>query len=144
VRAHFERAADGVCPECAGRTTTTLERVANPDATAPTATSGDGHALEAIADCQQCGNHLAFPVGLLALDDPDVVRVLEKRGLDPGATPFWELPVLDDDAVAQRGTDPLEATVTIRKPDAASADHAESALDVVVTADLDARITENH
>ncbi|NHN41614.1 helix-turn-helix transcriptional regulator [Halorubellus sp. JP-L1] len=144
VRSHFALAADGVCPECAGRTTRGLEVVADPDETAPTATRGDGHALEAVADCEQCGNHLAFPVGLLALEDPDVAAALADRGLDPGTTPFWELPVLDDDAVTASGTDPLEATVAVRGFDAADISDAPDVVHVVVTADLDVRVTEDH
>jgi len=130
VRSHFALAADGVCPECAGRTATGLETVTDPEETAPTATRGDGHALEAVADCEQCGNHLAFPVGLLALDDPDVVAALADRGHDPETTPFWRLPVLAEDAVARSDTDPLEATVAIGDDDAPA---------VVVSADLDVR-----
>jgi ribosomal protein S27E len=141
VRSHFALAADGVCPECAGRTATALEAVAHPEETTPTATRGDGHALEAVADCEQCGNHLAFPVGLLALDDPAVDAALADRGFDPGTTPFWELPVLDDDAVTPSGTDPLEATVAVGDddPHEATVTVGDDALTVTVTADLDVR-----
>jgi len=168
VRSHFSLAADGVCPECAGRTTTTLEPVPDPDRTEPTTTRGDGHTVEAVADCERCGNHLTFPVGLLALDHPAVDAWARTHDLTDDATddatgdatddatgdatPFWTLPVLDDDAVDRTATDPLEATITLAGTDhedthagtdhedtLAGTDH-EDTLAVTVTDDLDVQL----
>lgn len=150
VRSHFSLAVDGVCPECAGAMRAALATV---DRGSVNETRGDGHDVQAVADCDQCGNHLTLPVGCVLLDDPAVLAWCRDHDVAVDDRPFWRVPFLvADDAVARTGTDPLEATVTIVEYDdveedddcdaaASAADDGDSpSVDVIVTADLDVHV----
>jgi len=140
VRSHFALAVDGVCPECAGRTTRSLATAERPDSTD---TRGDGHPLEAIADCEQCGNHLTLPVGCVLLGAPAVLARAAVTDVGRLNRPFWQVPELVDDAhVTRTGDDPLEATVSIPAGDGDEGSDPGRALAVTVTADLDVRVPD--
>jgi ribosomal protein S27E len=141
VRSHFALAVAGVCPECAGRATRSLATADTPDSTD---TRGDGHALEAVADCEQCGNHLTLPVGCVLLDAPRVLAWATANDVDLVDRPFWLIPELVDDAhVTRTGDDPLEATLTIPATDD---EHVvtdpDDALAVTALDDLDVRVPD--
>ncbi|WP_323675272.1 ArsR family transcriptional regulator [Halorubellus sp. PRR65] len=124
TRSHFALGVDGVCPECAGPMRTRLARVEGEN---PTDTRGDGHAVQAVADCETCGNHLTLPVGCVLLADPRTVALAADHGIDLVERPYWQVPQLVGDARVERtGTDPLEATVSL-----------DADMTVTVTADLD-------
>jgi len=75
-------AADGVCPECNGKMTTTV-----------THDTEDYLGLEARVDheCQQCRHQLYSAAGLLLLDQSDVVTFHREHGVDLCTTPYWDL-----------------------------------------------------
>jgi ribosomal protein S27E len=128
VRSHFALAVDGVCPECAGRMRTALATVEDAP-TDQTDTRGDGHAVQAVADCETCGNHLTLPVGCALLADPRTLALARDRGVDLVDRPYWRVPQLVDDARVERtDSSPLEATVSL-----------DADATVTVTSDLDVR-----
>jgi len=141
VRSHFALAVDGVCPECAGRTTRRLEAV-DPDAPAPTATRGDGHGVVAVADCGQCGNHLTVPVGFAALADPDIRARYRRQGHAVDDRPFWRVPALvaadvvaPADGASPADGAPRAVTVALPRDDAAAASLAVTVTDDLAVAD---------
>lgn len=75
-------AADGVCPECNGRMTTTIR----PD-------SEEYLGLEVRVDhqCEQCHHQLYSAVGLSLLDQSDVVTFHRDHGIDLCTKPYWDL-----------------------------------------------------
>jgi hypothetical protein len=124
VRSHFALALSGTCPECAGPTRTRLAHVDRDD---PNATRGDGHAFEATADCETCGNHLTLPVGCVLLASPRALALAADHDVDLVDRPYWRVPELvGDDHVTATTREPLEALVAL------TADAT-----VRVTADLD-------
>lgn len=99
--------ADGVCPECNGRMETTVS-------------SGDDfHGLDVRVnhECRRCRHHVATSVGLVLLDDADVVSFYRDHDVDLNEVPFWTLEwivtdrhteVLEEDRSRVRVTVPLE------------------------------------
>lgn len=75
-------AADGVCPECNGRMTTTITR-----------DEEDYLGLEVRVDheCEQCRHSLYSAVGLSLLDQSDVVTFHRDHGVDLCTKPYWDL-----------------------------------------------------
>ena len=75
-------AADGVCPECNGRMTTTVTR-----------DTEDFLGLEVRVDheCEQCHHSLYSAVGLSLLDQSDVVTFHRDHGVDLCTKPYWDL-----------------------------------------------------
>lgn len=73
--------ADGVCPECNGRMKTTIM---HPE---------DFHGLDVRVnhDCQRCQHRVSSSVGLVLLDDAEVVSFYRDHGVDLNAVPFWTL-----------------------------------------------------
>jgi hypothetical protein len=102
-------AADGVCPVCSGRMTTTLSREG--------ACCLDV-SLRADHVCQQCRHELCSPVGLVLLDEAVVVAFYDDHGIDLSERPYWTLPwCVSDEYTAVEGTDPWRVTVTIELAD---------------------------
>lgn len=102
-------ANDGVCPECAGRTTTTIE------------SDGEcclGVDLRADHVCGQCDHTLCSAVGLGLLDHSAVVAFYEDHGIDLGATPYWRLEwCVSAECVDVRSADPWRIDVEIELED---------------------------
>ncbi len=102
-------AADGVCPECSGKMTSHVER------------EGDcciGSDIRVEHVCQQCGHSLCSAIGLVLLDQSDVVHFHREHGVDLNGTPYWELPwCVSDRDTEVHSTDPLSVTVTIELAD---------------------------
>lgn len=120
-------AADGVCPECSGRTHTEI------------VTGGSECDLDlqvhARHVCEHCGNVLCSPVGLRFLDHSEVVSFYRDHGISLSDRPYWSLEWCVDDEYTT--VDPSEEiTVEIRMP----ADDSE--LRVVVDDDLEVQSTE--
>jgi hypothetical protein len=98
-------AADGVCPECNGKMHSEVER------------GGDcclGADLRVEHECAQCGHSLCSAVGLVLLDQSDVVTFHREHGVDLNATPYWRLPwcVSDRHTTVER-EDPLRIAVDV-------------------------------
>jgi hypothetical protein len=75
--------ADGVCPECSGRMETTLFRV--PD--------DDPFDLDVRVEheCQRCQHTIVSSVGLVLLDDAEIVSFYRDHGVDLNKVPYWTL-----------------------------------------------------
>ncbi|MFT4889854.1 MAG: DNA-binding transcriptional ArsR family regulator [Halobacteriales archaeon] len=120
-------AADGVCPECSGRTHTEI-------------VSGGSECdldLEVHARhvCEHCGHALCSPVGLRFLDHSEVVSFYRDHGVSLSDRPYWTLEWCVDDEYTT--VDPgEEITVEIRMP------AGDSELRIVVDEDLEVRSTE--
>jgi DNA-binding transcriptional ArsR family regulator len=98
-------AADGVCPECNGRMTTTV-----------THDTEDYLGLEVRVDheCEQCRHQLYSAVGLSLLDQSDVVTFHREHGVDLCTTPYWHLAwCVSDQHTTVRSEDPWEILVEI-------------------------------
>ncbi|WP_323674619.1 ArsR family transcriptional regulator [Halorubellus sp. PRR65] len=98
-------AADGVCPECNGKMESEVER------------GGDcclGADLRVEHECAQCGHSLCSAVGLVLLDQSDVVTFHREHGVDLNGTPYWQLPwcVSDHHTTVER-EDPLRVAVDV-------------------------------
>ncbi|ELZ39579.1 ArsR/SmtB family transcription factor [Halorubrum tebenquichense] len=103
VRHHYCLAADGVCPECTGTVETDLVRT--PDE--------EGQAVAVEHACRRCSYDLRSTVGLLLLDDPDVLRFHADRGVDLSSTPFWEFDwCVSDAATTVVSEEPLRVRLT--------------------------------
>ncbi|WP_276273726.1 DUF7351 domain-containing protein [Haloarcula litorea] len=98
-------AADGVCPECAGRMATEITR------------EGDcclDVAVRAEFTCQRCRHRLCSPVGLSLLDDSTVAAFYDDHGVDLAARPYWTLPwCVDDEYTTVASTDPWRVRVRV-------------------------------
>lgn len=98
-------AKDGVCPDCNGRTETTIVR-------------GDdcclGAGIHAIHECQQCETELCSAVGLGLLDHSRVVGFYESHGISLSDTPYWQLEwCVDDGCITVLDEDPWELRIEI-------------------------------
>ena len=102
-------AADGVCPECNGKMESHVER------------GGDcclGADLRVEHECAQCGHSLCSAVGLVLLDQSDVVTFHREHGVDLNGTPYWQLPwCVSDHHTTLESEDPLELSVEITLDD---------------------------
>ncbi|KTG28444.1 winged helix-turn-helix domain-containing protein [Haloferax profundi] len=97
-------AADGVCPECGGTTSTELSRDTDP------------FELDVVVNhrCAQCAYEAVSPVGLVLLDESTVLGFLSSRGDDVCGTPFWRFSwVVGDDALTIVDDDPWRISVRI-------------------------------
>jgi len=118
-------AADGVCPECNGKMHSHVER------------GGDcclGADLRVEHECAQCGHSLCSAVGLVLLDQSDVVTFHREHGVDLNATPYWQLPwCVSDHHTTLESEDPLRVRVDIPLDDETmrvTLDEAFQAVDV--------------
>jgi DNA-binding transcriptional ArsR family regulator len=97
--------ADGVCPACNGRMTAELER--DPEAHPE---------FETIVhhECDRCGNHIPSSIGLVLLDDAEVVAFYRDHGIDLNAVPFWTLAwCVSDEYTTVLDTDPWRVEVAV-------------------------------
>jgi hypothetical protein len=121
-------AKDGVCPECNGRVETAIER------------GGDcclGASLHAEHVCQQCGHELCSAVGLVLLDQSEVVAFCEAQGIAVSETPYWRFGwCVDDDPVTVVSEDPWRLRVAVTAGGAALAATVDGDLSVLETAPL--------
>ncbi|WP_435334006.1 DUF7351 domain-containing protein [Haloarchaeobius sp. TZWWS8] len=98
-------AADGVCPECAGRMASTVEQGSD---------CCLGLDLRVVHRCAQCGHSLCSAVGLLLLDQSDVATFHRDHGVDLHNTPYWQLPwCVSDHATELVSEDPWGIAVSI-------------------------------
>ncbi|MFB6118907.1 winged helix-turn-helix domain-containing protein [Halosegnis sp.] len=75
--------ADGVCPECSGRMETHLfDTRDDPDADLD---------VRVEHECQRCHHTIHSSVGLVLLDDAEVVSFYRDHGIDLNAVPYWTL-----------------------------------------------------
>lgn len=109
--------ADGVCPECSGRMETHVFDVREED---------DALDVRVDHECQRCHHTIHSSVGLVLLDDAEVVSFYRDHGIDLNAVPYWTLEwcVTDEYTTVDRvgGDDPGDAwriTVTIPVDDEA-------------------------
>ncbi|WP_435359627.1 DUF7351 domain-containing protein [Haloarchaeobius sp. DFWS5] len=102
-------AADGVCPECAGKMQSTIER------------GGEcciGLDLRVEHTCQQCGHSLCSAFGLLLLDQSDTATFHRDHGIDLQDTPYWNLPwCVSDHSTEVVSQDPWEVVVSVTLDD---------------------------
>ncbi|TKX74913.1 ArsR family transcriptional regulator [Halorubrum sp. GN11_10-6_MGM] len=104
VRHHYCLAADGVCPECTGAVETELVRT--PDE--------EGQAVAVEHTCGRCSYDLRSTVGLLLLDDADVLRFHADRGVDLSSVPFWTFDwCVSDAATTVVSEEPLRVRLTV-------------------------------
>ncbi len=98
-------AADGVCPECAGRMHTTLSR------------QGEcclDVSLRAEHICERCRHTLCSPVGLVLLDEAPVVAFYDDHDITLTDRPYWTLPwCVDDSYYSVESSDPWRIAVSI-------------------------------
>lgn len=75
--------ADGVCPECSGRMETHLSE----------ASEENGFDLDVRVEheCQRCHHTIYSSVGLVLLDDAEVVSFYRDHGVDLNTVPYWTL-----------------------------------------------------
>ena len=119
-------AADGVCPECNGRMTTSIRRDQE---------CCLGLEWQVEHRCEQCRHGLCSAVGLSLLDQADVVTFHRERGVDLTAIPYWQLEwCVTDRHTTILSEDPWEIRVTIPVGD--------DALRVTVDGDLVVQRTE--
>ncbi|WP_132056742.1 winged helix-turn-helix domain-containing protein [Halorussus amylolyticus] len=102
-------AADGVCPECNGRMTTTV-------------THDDeaylGLEVRVDHECEQCHHQLYSAVGLSLLDQSDVVTFYRDHGIDLCTKPYWCLAwCVSDEHTTVVSTDPWEIRIEIALDD---------------------------
>jgi DNA-binding transcriptional ArsR family regulator len=103
--------ADGVCPECSGRMETNLFDVKN----------DHGYDLNVRVEheCQRCHHTIYSSVGLVLLDDAEVVSFYRDHGVDLNAVPYWTLEwcVTDEyTTIEQYGDDERPWRITVRVP----------------------------
>jgi hypothetical protein len=98
-------AKDGVCPECNGRMTTTIERGGH---------CCLGATLHADHVCRQCGHELCSAVGLALLEHSAVAAFCADQGVAVSETPYWGFEwCVDDEPVTVRSEDPWEVAVDV-------------------------------
>ncbi|GGL58312.1 transcriptional regulator [Halocalculus aciditolerans] len=104
VRHRHCLAADGVCPECGGRTETELRD------------GDDALGTEYCVShcCRQCNHCVHSPVGLSLLDNSRVVGFCGDHGVELTDHPYWTLAwCVRDDTTTVESRDPLRVTVGI-------------------------------
>ncbi|MDJ1432195.1 helix-turn-helix domain-containing protein [Halostagnicola sp. A-GB9-2] len=100
-------AADGVCPECNGRTESTIVEDADGECCL-------GAGVRVDHDCQQCGHSLCSAVGLQLLDHSAVVSFHRERGVSLDERPYWTLPwCVSDQQTTVLERDPYRLEVDI-------------------------------
>ena len=120
-------AKDGVCPECSGRTETTIEAQRDGDCCL-------GVGLRATHRCRQCAHELCSAVGLGLLDQADVVGFYGDHGRALSGIPYWRLAWCVDDApVTVRSDDPWRLRVDVPLDDETLRVVIDGGLDVVET-----------
>jgi transcription elongation factor Elf1 len=93
--------ADGVCPDCGGHATGTVEQVSREDTDQPPG-AGDSQPPEEAAPwppgsvqlslgCAVCSAGLDCPVALRVLDHPAVVSFYREHGKDVTDRPLWDV-----------------------------------------------------
>ncbi|WP_435347833.1 DUF7351 domain-containing protein [Haloarchaeobius sp. HRN-SO-5] len=98
-------AADGVCPECSGKMTS---HVGHDD----DCCIGSDLRIEHV--CQQCGHSLCSAIGLVLLDQSDVVHFHRDHDVDLNSRPYWTLPwCVSDHQTTVHSVEPLDVTVAI-------------------------------
>ncbi|MFC7235420.1 winged helix-turn-helix domain-containing protein [Halosegnis marinus] len=75
--------ADGVCPECSGRMETRLFDVDGEN--------GFDLDVRVEHECRRCHHTIYSSVGLVLLDDAEVVSFYRDHGIDLNAVPYWTL-----------------------------------------------------
>lgn len=75
--------ADGVCPECSGRMETALYAVGDDDAF--------DLDVRVEHECRRCQHTIFSSVGLVLLDDAEIVSFYRDHGVDLNAVPYWTL-----------------------------------------------------
>ena len=102
-------AADGVCPECNGRMTTTIT---------PDTEKILGLEVRVDHQCERCQHRLHSAVGLSLLDQSDVVSFYRDHGIDLPAEPYWNLDwCVTDEATTVLSEDPWQIRVDISEDD---------------------------
>lgn len=96
--------ADGVCPDCNGRMETRIER------------DPDWESFEVIVhhECARCGRHIPSSIGLVLLDDAEIVAFYRDHGIDLNTVPFWTLEwCISDHYTEVVGENPWRFEVTV-------------------------------
>lgn len=107
VRRLHRLARDGVCPECSGRTRTSIVRESEGECCLDVD-------LRAEYECQQCRHARCSTIGLSLLDRTPVVAFHRDHGIDVDAIPYWRFDwCVGDAGTAVRGTDPWRIDVSI-------------------------------
>ncbi|PSP56380.1 transcriptional regulator [Halobacteriales archaeon QH_7_66_36] len=75
--------ADGVCPECSGRMETHLSEASEEN--------GFDLNVRVEHECQRCHHTIYSSVGLVLLDDAEVVSFYRDHGVDLNTVPYWTL-----------------------------------------------------
>jgi hypothetical protein len=97
------RAALGLCPYCAGRTSTQLRRVE----------SFDGYDVAVTHQCGDCDGRVNSSVGSYAHHHPATKAFCHDHGVDPRG-PAWQFEwCVDPSVTTVEQSDPLRATATI-------------------------------
>lgn len=118
--------ADGVCPECNGRMETSLD-----------VDEGADYDLDVRVEheCQRCQHDIVSSVGLVLLDDAEIVSFYRDHGVDLNRVPYWTLEwCVTDDYVTVESRDPWRLTLTVPLED--------ERLDVQLDGDLNVMETE--
>jgi hypothetical protein len=96
-----------------------------------------GASLHAEHVCQQCGHELCSAVGLVLLDQSEVVAFCEAQGIAVSETPYWRFGwCVDDDPVTVVSEDPWRLRVAVTAGGAALAATVDGDLSVLETAPL--------
>ncbi|WP_255150950.1 winged helix-turn-helix domain-containing protein [Halorarius halobius] len=75
--------ADGVCPECSGRMSTHLYDVDDDEVF--------DMDVRVEHECQRCQHSIVSSVGLVLLDDAEIVSFYRDHGIDLNTVPYWTL-----------------------------------------------------
>lgn len=85
---------DGVCPDCGGAVTVTIESASGSELTALDERDPDETAhvpVQATFDCEGCGRDLRCPLSLTVLDHPAVVSFYRDHDEDIRDRPVWNI-----------------------------------------------------
>lgn len=137
-------AIDGICPFCAGRIDRELtEQVHQEGVCVGVIEQLDrydeyfarDHPVVVGVDCDRCSFYSFVPVGVVLLTRPSVMGRLTAAEIDLRDTPLWGLGfVVDPDAVAIEGSEPISATVSVVDADEPLAFTVTDALEVTEVA----------
>lgn len=116
VKATWRMASDGICFACAGQVDVSFsETAAGPDHSERYQDFfASDHPVLLELDCDNCSFYSYIPAGARLLDNPTVLRNLDRDVIDVRNSRVWELPFLiDGEYVEVLDTDPWDVLIQV-------------------------------
>lgn len=104
-------ALKGICPICSG--SVRVEPSSAAGKSSKIDHFGDNHPVVVSLDCQQCSFYSYPPIGMVLLDNPDLLGTLSEQNINVQEIPLWEIDFLiDPSCISIQSRDPWEIEIS--------------------------------